>query len=71
MLISTEMKNTQKIQPMTDKRLIEGYLPIKETFAKARREKSVQQPYISTLHLGERVTDDHSRPRSRAGACRA
>jgi putative DNA methylase len=36
---------------MTDKRLIEDYLPIEAISAEARREKSVRQGHISTLHL--------------------
>lgn len=37
--------------PTTDKRLIEDYLPIEAISAEARREKSVRQGHISTLHL--------------------
>ncbi|MBM4467723.1 MAG: DUF1156 domain-containing protein [Chloroflexi bacterium] len=36
---------------MTDKRLIEDYLPIEAISAEARREKSIRQGHISTLHL--------------------
>ncbi|MBM4467697.1 MAG: DUF1156 domain-containing protein, partial [Chloroflexi bacterium] len=35
----------------TDRRLIEDYLPIEAISAEARREKSVRQGHISTLHL--------------------
>ena len=34
-----------------DKRLIEDYLPIEAISAEARREKSIRQGHISTLHL--------------------
>ncbi len=36
---------------MTDRRLIEHYLPIEAISAEARREKSVWKGHISTLHL--------------------
>lgn len=35
----------------SDKRLIEDYLPIEAISAEARREKSIRQGHISTLHL--------------------
>ncbi len=44
------MTNQGKVQS-TDKRLIEDYLPIEAISAEARREKSVRQGHISTLHL--------------------
>ncbi len=36
---------------MTDKRLIEDFLPIQAISAEASREKSVRKGHISTLHL--------------------
>jgi len=36
---------------MTDRRLIEDYLPIREISAEASREKSIRHGHISTLHL--------------------
>ena len=36
---------------MTDRHLIEHYLPIEAISAEARREKSVRKGHISTLHL--------------------
>jgi len=36
---------------MTDRRLIEDYLPIREISAEAAREKSIRHGHISTLHL--------------------
>lgn len=44
------MTNQGKEQ-LIDKRLIEDYLPIEAISAEARREKSVRQGHISTLHL--------------------
>lgn len=44
------MTNHSKTQ-INDKRLIEDYLPIEAISAEARREKSVRQGHISTLHL--------------------
>ena len=34
-----------------ERRLIEGYLPIREISAEVAREKSVRHGHISTLHL--------------------
>ena len=36
---------------MSDRRLIEDYLPIQAISAEASREKSVRKGHISTLHL--------------------
>ncbi len=36
---------------MTDRRLIEDYIPIREISAEASREKSIHKGHISTLHL--------------------
>ncbi len=36
---------------LTDRRLIEDYLPIREISAEASREKSIRHGHISTLHL--------------------
>ena len=36
---------------MTDRRLIEDFIPIKEISVEAAREKSIRKGHISTLHL--------------------
>ncbi len=51
---------------MTDRRLIQDYLPIREITAQASREKSIRHGHISTLHLWWALRPT-TRPRSAAG----
>jgi putative DNA methylase len=45
------MTTDKRLPVVADRRLIEDYLPIEAISAEARREKSVRQGHISTLHL--------------------